>query len=106
MSTYVCQALTPFFLEGMAANPVVIAKANQLFPHLSFDFMTWFKGSVVPSATCAIFLPLLLKWSLSIDKLGNKTESENGDAVVKHAQLELDKMGSVSKKEWVNSLPP
>ncbi|EIE77542.1 hypothetical protein RO3G_02246 [Rhizopus delemar RA 99-880] len=86
------------YLTGMAANPIVIAKANILFPHLNFDFMTWLEGSVVPCMVCAISLPLLLRWTLSVDKVDNGKRT--GSNAVKHAQTELDKMGPVSKKEW------
>lgn len=88
--------------KGMAANPIVIAKANILLPHLNFDFMTWLQGSVVPCMVCAISLPLLLRWTLSIDKIDNGKRT--GSNAVKHAQIELDKMGPVSKKEWVKGI--
>lgn len=88
------------FLTGMAANPIVVAKANMLFPKLNFDFMTWLKGSILPGITCAILLPILLRWTLCIDKLDKTKTNQTDNGVIKHAQIELEKMGSVSRKEW------
>ncbi|KAG0817301.1 hypothetical protein G6F18_002358 [Rhizopus arrhizus] len=82
----------------LSASMYLTAKANILLPHLNFDFMTWLQGSVVPCMVCAISLPLLLRWTLSIDKIDNGKRT--GSNAVKHAQIELDKMGPVSKKEW------
>jgi DASS family divalent anion:Na+ symporter len=87
------------YLTGMAPNPIVTSKANELFG-INFDFMTWLKGSIVPALICAICLPLILRWSLGMNKKQEKS-AKNGDDIIQHAQMELNKMGAVSKKEWV-----
>lgn len=96
--------------EGMAPNPIVVAKANELYPHLHFNFMTWLKGSCIPALVCAAFLPLLLAWSCGVFKSTsdiNQAEQEGaqtkliGDDIVEHAKKELSGMGSMSVKEWV-----
>ncbi|KAI7883735.1 Sodium/sulfate symporter [Lichtheimia hyalospora FSU 10163] len=84
------------YLTGMAANPIVVAKASQLYPEMTFDFLTWFKGSVVPGMVCAVALPLILYWACGMIK-----SAQQGDInIVQHAQIELEKMGSMSIKEW------
>lgn len=88
----------------MAANPIVVAKANQLFPDIDFGFMTWLQGSIVPALVCAACIPLIIRWSLSLntDKPQRGKHVRGGDNVIQHAQMELSKMGPVSLKEWVN----
>lgn len=112
---------------GMAANPIVVAKASQLYPEMTFDFLTWFKGSVVPGMVCVVALPLILYWACGMmsnkkndhdeEQLAGSTTASsnavtpNGSSksaqqadnmnIVQHAQLELEKMGSMSTKEWV-----
>ncbi|CDH50377.1 anion transporter [Lichtheimia corymbifera JMRC:FSU:9682] len=114
------------YLTGMAANPIVVAKASQLYPEMTFDFLTWFKGSVVPGMVCAVALPLILYWacgmmsnkknghdeeqlagsttasSHAVAASGNSKAAQQADSIdiVQHAQLELEKMGSMSAKEW------
>lgn len=93
----------------MAPNPIVLAKANTLYPNLQFNFMTWITGSSVPALVCAAILPLLLAWSCGIFK--SKEESSqaeegqqlksDGDDIVQHALRELNVMGSMSSKELV-----
>lgn len=93
----------------MAPNPIVLAKANTLYPNLQFNFMTWITGSSVPALVCAAILPLLLAWSCGIFK--SKEESSqveegqqlkaDGDDIVQHASKELHAMGSMSSKELV-----
>ncbi|CEP15489.1 hypothetical protein [Parasitella parasitica] len=95
------------YLTGMAPNPIVLAKANSLYPDLQFNFMTWITGSSVPALVCAAVLPLLLAWSCGIFK--SKEESAHaeegqqlkadGDDIVQHASKELHAMGSMSSKE-------
>lgn len=94
----------------MAPNPIVVAKVNELYPHLHFNFMSWIKGSCVPALVCAALLPLLLAWSCDLFKSQsdiNRTEQEGaqpkliGDGIVDHARKELQEMGSMSLKEWV-----
>lgn len=87
----------------MAANPIVVAKANQLFPDLNFGFMTWLQGSIVPALVCAICIPLIIRRSLglSTDRPERGKHAREGDNVIQHAQMELNKMGPVSLKEWV-----
>jgi DASS family divalent anion:Na+ symporter len=93
----------------MAPNPIVVAKANELYPHLHFNFMTWLKGSCVPALVCAALLPLLLAWSSGVFKSKsdiNQTEQEGeqpkliGDDIIDHAKKELAEMGSMTLKEW------
>jgi hypothetical protein len=88
----------------MAANPIVVSKANQLFPEINFGFMTWLQGSIVPGLVCAACLPLLIRWSLGINIDGPKRgkHTRGGDNVVEHAKMELNKMGPVSTKELVS----
>ncbi|KAI8334395.1 Sodium/sulfate symporter [Chlamydoabsidia padenii] len=85
------------YLTGMAPNPIVLAKANQLFPNLNFTFMTWLSGSIVPALLCALALPLILQ------RLMLRTSSESkqtyNDHIVDHARQELAEMGMMSKKE-------
>lgn len=114
----------------MAANPIVVAKASQLYPEMTFDFLTWFKGSVVPGMVCAVALPLILYWacgmmsnkknghdeeqlagsttasSHAVAASGNSKAAQQADNIdiVQHAQLELEKMGSMSAKEWVRKV--
>lgn len=92
------------YLIGMAANPIVVAKANQLFPEINFGFMTWIQGSIVPSIFCAICIPLIIRWSLGLntDTPTRGKHARGGENVIQHAQMELHKMGPVSIKEWVS----
>lgn len=92
------------YLIGMAANPIVVAKANQLFPEINFGFMTWIQGSIVPSIFCAICIPLIIRWSLGLntDTPARGKHARGGENVIQHAQMELHKMGPVSIKEWVS----
>ncbi|KAL7316041.1 hypothetical protein PS15m_005187 [Mucor circinelloides] len=95
------------YLTGMAPNPIVLAKANTLYPDLQFNFMTWITGSSVPALVSAAILPLLLAWSCGIFK--SKEDSAqveegqqlkaSGDDIVQHASKELHAMGSMSSKE-------
>ncbi|SAM09401.1 hypothetical protein [Absidia glauca] len=85
------------YLTGMAPNPIVIAKANQLFPDLNFGFMTWITGSIVPALFCAACLPYLLYRFCGIDA----QEKTGGDGnITKHARTELELIGPMSTKEW------
>lgn len=87
----------------MAANPIVLAKANQLFPDINFGFMTWLQGSIVPAIVCALCIPLLIRWSLGLnfDKPARGKHPRESHSVIQHAKMELEKMGYVSVKEWV-----
>lgn len=87
----------------MAANPIVVAKANQLFPEINFGFTTWLQGSIVPGLVCAACIPLIIRWSLGLNtsRPERGKHAREGDNVVQHAQMELSKMGPVSVKEWV-----
>ncbi|KAI8077612.1 Sodium/sulfate symporter [Thamnidium elegans] len=93
------------FLTGMAPNPIVIAKANVLYPELQFNFMTWIQGSCVPALFCAGILPLVLSWSCGLLKSKTNDEEESqqlkidGDNIVQHAAKELQEMGTLSLKE-------
>lgn len=92
----------------MAPNPIVLNKAKALFPHLDFGFLPWFVGAIVPAAVCAVGLPLILRWACGLggnnQMQDHKSSSSNNDnSVVKHAQTELDQMGSVTSKEWVSN---
>lgn len=89
----------------MAANPIVVAKANQLFPEINFGFMSWLQGSIVPSLFCAICIPLIIRWSLGLntDTPTRGKHARGGENVIQHAQMELHKMGPVSLKEWASS---
>jgi DASS family divalent anion:Na+ symporter len=104
MAMYTCfsKAYDVFYV-GMAANPIVVAKANQLFPDLNFGFMTWLKGSIVPAIVCALCIPIFIRWSLGLnfDKPSRGKHAREAHNVIQHAQMELDKMGPVSAKEWV-----
>lgn len=91
----------------MAPNPIVIAKANTLYPELQFNFMTWIQGSCVPALVCAAALPLLLAWSCGLwkskpeDEEGSSQLKIDGDNIVEHAAKELKEMGTLSLKEVV-----
>lgn len=93
------------FLTGMAPNPIVLSKANELYPELQFNFMTWVAGSCVPALFCAALLPLLLSWSCGVFKSKTSEEEEgqqmkiDGDRIVQHAAKELQDMSSMSAKE-------
>ncbi|CAO3610700.1 unnamed protein product [Mucor hiemalis] len=92
------------FLTGMAPNPIVLAKANELYPELHFNFMTWIKGSCVPALVCAALLPLILSWSCGLhkSKVGEEEGQQikvSGDSIVQHAAKELSEMGHMSAKE-------
>lgn len=95
----------------MAPNPIVLSKANELYPELHFNFMTWIKGSCVPALVCAALLPLILSWSCELhkSKVGGEEEGQqtkvNGDSIVQHAAKELREMGSMSTKELVRCAP-
>ncbi|KAI8968256.1 Sodium:sulfate symporter transmembrane region-domain-containing protein [Mycotypha africana] len=70
------------YLTGMAPNPIVIAKANALYPDLNFNFITWLTGSSVPALCCAVVLPWLLAWvsgvkSFSFKRQKKKENREN-----------------------------
>ncbi|CEP18875.1 hypothetical protein [Parasitella parasitica] len=99
-------AVVHHYTSCMAANPIVVAKANQLFPDINFGFMTWLQGSIVPSIVCAICIPLIVRWSLGLDTdtPTRGKHARGGDNVVEHAQMELRKMGPVSAKEWWDTL--
>lgn len=89
---------------------MVVAKANELFPRLNFNFMTWIKGSCVPALVCAALLPMILAWFMGLSKStyeidqeeGNDEQSKlEGDDIIKYAEQELGEMGSMSLREWV-----
>ncbi|KAI9482961.1 MAG: Sodium/sulfate symporter [Benjaminiella poitrasii] len=90
------------YLTGMAANPIVVAKANQLFPNINFGFMVWLQGSIVPALVCAALIPILIRWSLGINREEPKRgkHATGGNNVVLHAKMELNKMGPMTTKEW------
>ncbi|KAI7907695.1 Sodium/sulfate symporter [Cokeromyces recurvatus] len=94
------------YLTGMASNPIVIAKANQLFPNIHFGFMVWLQGSIIPGLICAAFVPILIRWSLGFNKgtpnVGKDASrrKRRDNNVVLHAKMELNKMGPMSVKEW------
>ncbi|ORZ10537.1 Sodium/sulfate symporter [Absidia repens] len=87
------------YLTGMAPNPIVTAKANQLFPDLNFGFMTWITGSIVPALFCAACLPYLLYKFCGIDAKENQDSCSNGN-ITKHARAELELIGAMSRNEW------
>ncbi|KAG0173406.1 hypothetical protein DFQ28_001580 [Apophysomyces sp. BC1034] len=87
------------YLTGMAPNPIVVAKANQLFPDLHFGFMTWLIGSIVPALTCALALPYILRRSYGLGSNDQDHKSSN-DSIIRHSQIELEHMGSMSLREW------
>ncbi|KAI8377262.1 Sodium/sulfate symporter [Blakeslea trispora] len=64
------------YLTGMAPNPIVLAKANTLYPDLHFNFMTWITGSCIPALTCAVVLPLIIAWSCGLLKTKVNEEEE------------------------------
>lgn len=89
----------------MAPNPIVLNKAKALFPHLDFGFLPWFVGAIVPAAVCAVSLPLILRWACGIEGKNQMQDHKSpNDSVVKHAQTELDRMGSITSKEWVSHI--
>ncbi|KAI8365064.1 Sodium/sulfate symporter [Choanephora cucurbitarum] len=94
------------YLTGMAPNPIVLAKANTLYPDLHFNFMTWITGSCVPALVCAVVLPLVIAWSCGLLKTKVNEEEEGQqmkvdiDDVVKHAIKQLQEMGRMTCKEW------
>ncbi|KAI9282368.1 Sodium/sulfate symporter [Sporodiniella umbellata] len=83
------------YLTGMAPNPIVLEKANRLFPDLDFNFMSWIVGSSVPGLTCALLLPIVLYYASGIYKKQRTTESQ----VTEHAREQLRVMGHISRKE-------
>lgn len=91
----------------MAPNPIVIAKANALYPDLQFNFMTWIQGSCVPALICAALLPLILSWSCGLLKSKENDEEESqqikidGNGIIEHAAKQLSEMGTMSIKELV-----
>ncbi|KAI9314305.1 Sodium:sulfate symporter transmembrane region-domain-containing protein [Dichotomocladium elegans] len=102
------------YLTGMAANPIVVARVAQLYPEINFDFMTWLKGSIVPVAVCAATLPIILYWSCGLSSKSRNDEERARDSntigkhvpcstsnnIVQHAEKELERMGSMTLKEW------
>ncbi|OAD69837.1 hypothetical protein PHYBLDRAFT_171858 [Phycomyces blakesleeanus NRRL 1555(-)] len=91
------------YLTGMAPNPIVLAKAAQLYPDMEFNFMTWLTGSCVPALFCAISLPPLIWWFCGLNKPDKTFESSTHsprNGVVRHARDELARMGPMSSKEW------
>jgi DASS family divalent anion:Na+ symporter len=91
------------FYVGMAANLIVVVKVNQLFPAISFGFMTWLQGSIIPTIDCAACITLIIRWSLGLntDRPVRGKHAREADNVIQHAQMELNKMGPITVKEWV-----
>ncbi|KAI9243649.1 Sodium/sulfate symporter [Sporodiniella umbellata] len=87
------------YLTGMAASPILLDKANRLFPGLHFDFMTWLIGSIVPVMVCALLLPYLLARACGVLSQMSVKESERHE-VVDHAKRQLNDMGAMTCKEW------
>ncbi|KAI9488128.1 Sodium/sulfate symporter [Zychaea mexicana] len=87
------------YLTGMAPNPIVLAKAKALFPQIHFGFLDWFIGGVVPGLTCAVCLPLILRWACGL-KTKSGENKVTSDSIIKHAQTELDRLGPISCREW------
>ncbi|CAO3630072.1 unnamed protein product [Cunninghamella blakesleeana] len=85
------------FLTGMASNPLAVAKANELFPDMTFTFMTWLTGSIIPAAVCALCLPLIIG-KLVFSK-NNSSKNQLNSQVVEHSKRQLQEMGPMSKKE-------
>ncbi|KAF7721112.1 hypothetical protein EC973_005396 [Apophysomyces ossiformis] len=87
------------YLTGMASNPIVVAKASQLFPNIQFNFVTWLVGSSVPALVCAFSIPFILYWACGLSE--SKGEQKNSeDNIIHHAEFELERMGSMSIREW------
>ncbi|ORX43860.1 hypothetical protein DM01DRAFT_1340616 [Hesseltinella vesiculosa] len=84
------------FLTGMASNPIVVAKSQELFPKMGFSFMTWLKGSIVPGLVCALAMPLIMARCMLSSPEEKMAFQQD---VVARARNELDTMGSLSKKE-------
>ncbi|KAG0191085.1 hypothetical protein DFQ28_000983 [Apophysomyces sp. BC1034] len=87
------------YLTGMAANPIVVAKASQLFPDMQFNFVTWLAGSSVPGLVCAFSVPLILRWACGLSE-HKDDQKDSANSITQHAQTELDRMGSMSIREW------
>ncbi|KAI8974445.1 Sodium/sulfate symporter [Pilobolus umbonatus] len=91
------------YLTGMAPNPIVIAKANKLFPHLHFDFMTWITRSIAPALFSAALLPLIIAYLCNLSKNKESDEEEEDEHlksdVIEHATAQLHEMGTLSVKE-------
>ncbi|RCI02252.1 hypothetical protein CU098_012142, partial [Rhizopus stolonifer] len=57
--------------------------------------------SIVPSFVCALCVPIIIRWSLGLATDTSSLKHTRGyDSVIEHAQTELNKMGSMSMKEW------
>ncbi|CAO3703666.1 unnamed protein product [Rhizopus stolonifer] len=84
------------YLTGMAPNPIVLEKANTLFPDLGFDFMTWIIGSSLPVLFCALVLPYFLYRACGL----HHKKISHGNQVTEHAKEQLEEMGKMSLKEW------
>ncbi|KAI8374689.1 Sodium/sulfate symporter [Radiomyces spectabilis] len=87
------------YLTGMAPNPIVVAKANQLFPDLNFSFVTWIQGSIVPALFCALCIPFILQYACGLSKTTPQSRASS-DNVIKHAEAQLARMGPMSLREW------
>ncbi|CAO3632689.1 unnamed protein product [Cunninghamella echinulata] len=85
------------FLTGMASNPLALAKANELFPDMTFTFMTWITGSIIPALVCALCLPLIM--SKLVFSKSNSSKNQLNTQVVEHSKTQLQDMGPMSIKE-------
>ncbi len=80
------------WLTAMASNPVGAGIAAQM--GIDITFSSWFMAASVPALTAFIVIPWLLY------KIFPPELKETPDAP-KTAQKELDKMGKMSRNEWI-----
>ncbi|KAI9298099.1 hypothetical protein K502DRAFT_362688 [Neoconidiobolus thromboides FSU 785] len=80
------------FLTGLAPNPLISAKAYQVFK-VEFGFMQWLTGSFVPGFFTLLVTPFFLFWIV-------KPKGYNGEIIQNDIKSKLDTLGPVTFKEW------
>ncbi len=81
------------FLTGMAANPLASAYAKE-FLNVSFGWLTWAKGAIVPGLVSLFLLPLFLKLIV-------RPKSRDMKAVVASSAEALKALGPISQHEKI-----
>ena len=93
-SFHTCYTASAMFLTSMAANPLIAEFALRV-GHVELTWMRWFAGASVPGLLTLAVVPWLLCRLV-------RPELQDMAPAREHAQVELEKMGSLRREEkWL-----
>ncbi len=94
-SAYHCNIITSaMFLTAMAANPMIVEIAEKM--GISISWGTWALAALLPGIASLILIPFVL-YTFSPPEI---KETPNAHKVAKE---QLDKLGKVSRNEWITA---